>query len=389
MKVDSQENKKALKPLKYKIAVLATISDTIKAFYEGQFECFIQAGINTTVICADDPDLRNWLPVETLFIPVDLTRVINPLKDLKVICRLLKIFYKEEFDLVQYSTPKAALLASVASFLARVPARVYLLWGLYYQGQSGIKRTILKLVERITCLLSTHILPNSYEMVDVAEQDGIVRRSKCEVILNGSACGVDLEELNPDNYKHCRETIRNELKIPQDAVVIGVFSRLTGDKGINEIVAAFRQITQQLNNVFLLVIGNQEVKDWLKPETEEVLRTHPKIRALGRQETLLPYYAAIDIFCLPSYREGFPQSPLEAQAMELPVVATDIMGNREAVVNNQTGLLVKPRSSETLIEPLQNLIFNPELRKQMGRKGKERVKQKFDRKDVFRAVVEH
>jgi glycosyltransferase involved in cell wall biosynthesis len=120
-----------------------------------------------------------------------------------------------------------------------------------------------------------------------------------------------------------------------------------------------------------------------------MIANNTRIKPVGWQENPLPYYAAMDIFCLPSYREGFPQSPLEAQAMELPVVSTNVLGCREAVVNNQTGFLVEPRDSRALVEPLKKLILDTELRKQMGQKGRGRIKQKFDSKDVIRAIVEH
>lgn len=374
---------------KPKIAILTTVSITIKAFYAGYVEALNKANIETTVICADDPDLRHFLPCETNFIPLEFTRVLNPLKDLKVLWQLFRIFRRERFDLVQYSTLKAALLGSIASFFARAPIRIYAVWGFYFEGQEGIKKILFRFLDKITCFLSTLISPDAHEMVDFAEKQGLTKRSKCEVILNGSACGVDLEQFNPQKNWHHREQMRSRLKIPLDSVVIGVFGRLTGDKGVNEIVAAFRQLTQQLNNVFLLVVGKQEEKDRLLPQTEQAIRNHPQIRTLGWQKTLLPYYATIDIFCLPSYREGFPQSPLEAQAMELPVVSTNVIGPRESVEDGETGFLVEPKSSKALIEPLKKLILDAELRKQMGQKGRGRIKQKFDSKDVIRAIVEH
>ena len=374
---------------KPKIAILTTVSITIKAFYAGYIEALNKADIETTVICADDPDLRHFLPCETNFIPLEFTRVLNPLKDLKVLWQLFRIFRRERFDLVQYSTLKAALLGSIASFFARVPIRIYAVWGFYFEGQEGIKKILFRFLDKITCFLSTLISPDAHEMVDFAEKQGLTKRSKCEVILNGSACGVDLEEFNFEKWKHSREQMRGRLKIPQDGIVIGVFGRLTGDKGVNEIVAAFRKMAQELDNVFLLVVGRQEEKDKLLPETEEIIKTHPQIRTLGWQKTLLPCYATIDIFCLPSYREGFPQSPLEAQAMEMPVVSTNIMGVRESVVNNQTGFLVEPRSSKALIEPLKKLVSDAELRKQMGQNGRKRIEQMFDSKNVIQAIIEH
>ncbi|MGA1979144.1 MAG: glycosyltransferase family 4 protein [Sedimentisphaerales bacterium] len=379
-----------MKSSKPNIAIITTVSFSIQAFYKGQIEALRKAGIKTSVICADDSGIRDFLPSETDFFQVDFTREHNPWKDIRTLWQLLMIFRQEQFDIVQYSTPKAALFGSIASFLTRVPLRLYLLWGLYYEGQKGITRVILRFFEKLICLLSTHVLPDSREMVDFIVQQRLTKRSKCDVILNGSACGVDLEQFNPEKWKQDGERIRSELGIPKAAVVIGVFGRLTGDKGVNEIVSAFKQIIQEHDNTFLLVVGRQEQRDKLLPDTENTLNNHSKVVHLACWlKNLIPYYAAIDIFCLPSYREGFPQSPLEAQAMGKPVITTDILGARESIVDNQTGFLIEPKNSKALAEALKKLLLDPTLRIRMGAKGRERVKQMFDSRVFMQAMVHH
>lgn len=372
-----------------RMAVLTTVSITIKAFYEGQFDALNQANIDTTVICGNDPELVHVLPEETRFLPVNFTRRLNPFCDLAVLWYLYKLFRKERFDLVQYSTPKAALLGSMASSFARVPNRLYLLWGLYYQGQVGLRKVLFKLIEIISCLLSTQVIPNSFEMADIVISDLYIKKTKCKVLLHGGACGVDLSKYAPQKWQSQGRQIRQETGIPPDAVVIGVFGRLTGDKGINEIVEAFGMIANEFKDVYLLVAGTQEEKDMVLPETMEIVDHHPRIKRLGWQKTLLPCYAAIDIFCLPSYREGFPQTPLEAQAFELPVVLTDIMGCREAISEGHTGYLVKVKDSDALIPPLKMLIQSSQLRQKMGLAGRERVEKMFNKKPMIEAVVEH
>lgn len=377
------------KDIQYKLASLTTVAGTTRAFLKGQFEALSRAGIHTTVICAEDSDVRQFLPKETNFIPAEFTRVFSPLKDIKVLCKLYRIFRKEKFDIVQYASPKAALLGSVAAFLTRVPVRIYLLWGLYYEGQMGVHKSMHKCLEWFICLLSTHILPNSHGMADLIVRQKIAPERKCEVLLHGSACGIDFEEFDLDKWRLQRNSVRKELGITEDNILIGVFGRLTGDKGVNEAVDAFRQIAQQVPDAYLLVIGNQEEKDNLRPATVEEIKKHPRIVSLPYQQSLLPYYAAIDLICLPTYREGFPQMPLEAQAMEVPVVSTDISGVREAVVNNKTGFLVRPRNSDALIVPIMKLIHDKSLRSQMGREGRKRVSEMFNQKDIIQAVVQH
>ena len=374
---------------KFKLVAITTVAVSMKAFYEGQFEAFNRAGFETFAICAEDSEVSNFLPPETKFIPVNFTRLVTPLKDIKLLWQLVGIFRKYNFDIVQYSTPKAALLGAIASFYTRVPIRIYLLWGLYYEGQHGVKRAILKFFEKVICFFSTRILPDSREMISYIQQQGVTKGAKCGMIYNGSACAIDTEEFEPVKWSQSGEQLKSKLGIPKDGIVIGLFCRLTGDKGVNEMMKAFQRISQERPNVYLLVVGREEQKDRLPSGTMDVINNHHRVFRLGWQETLLPCYAALDIFCLPSYREGFPQSLIEAQAMGVAVVTTNIVGARETIVNNQTGLLVEPKNSQTLYAALKKLLDNSQLRKEFAKNGRERVVKMFGRKEFLQAMVTH
>jgi glycosyltransferase involved in cell wall biosynthesis len=375
---------------KFKIATLSTSSVTIKAFFDKQFQALNENGIETYIICAPDEKLKEFLPTETIFLPVSFTRIISLSKDIVAIFQLIKIFRKNRFDLVQYCTPKAALLGSIAAFIVNIPIRIYLLWGLYYEGQKGVKRKIFKFIEYITCSLSTHILPNSHSMAKEIVNQGILKNpNKCEVLLNGSACGVDLDKFSMERLKIDALEIRNKLNVKEDDVLIGVFGRLTGDKGINEIVAAFEKLSKKCDTSKLLVVGGEEDKDRLPEKTKKGIEENKRIIKMSWQKDLEPYFAAIDIFCLPSYREGFPQTPLEAQALGKPCVCTDTWGSKEAVENSVTGFIVESKSAEALIAPLTKLIDNPYLRQEMGDAGRKRVEKLFDSKDMLAAIIKH
>lgn len=374
---------------KTKLCVITTVSTSIKAFYQGQLKAFTEAGFEVTVICADDKELENDLPSDITFFPVSFSRVLSPLNDLMTVFALYKYFRHSRFDMVQYSTPKASLLGAIAAFLARVPIRIYILWGLYYMGQSGLKQSIFKFFERLIGKLSTNIVPISHEMVDFAVNEGIGKREKYEVMLNGSACGVDLNKVDPAKFTGKRKEIRDKHQIPESAIVVGVVARLTGDKGINELVEAFSILAKENENLYLLVVGTQEDKDRLDAKVENILNDHPRVFPVGWQSDPLPYYMAMDVFCLPTYREGFGEVNLEAQAMQLPVVSTDVIGPRESVDDGRTGFLVEVKSVDGLVGAIAKLIYDRNLREQMGTEGRERVRQMFDRDKMIEAVVEH
>lgn len=217
---------------KPRLCILTTVSISIKSFCLDQIRALQQAGFDVTVICAPDPDLPELLPQGVEYLTVEFSRVISPFKDMKAILSLLAIFRRKKFDIVQYSTPKASLLAAIAAWLARIPNRLYLLWGLYYVGVQDKGRVVLKSFEKIICRLSTEILPISIEMVDFSKSQGLVGKTKCSVILNGSACGVDLNLYSPGRWAASRDEVRKQWGIPDDAIVIGTVARLTGDKGI-------------------------------------------------------------------------------------------------------------------------------------------------------------
>lgn len=371
------------------ICIMTTVSNSIKAFYPGQIEALQKAGFRVTIICAEDSSLSSFLPEGVIYIPVSFTRTLNPFVDILNLVKLFRLFRKEKFSIVQYSSPKASLLASIASRLAGISCRIYLLWGLYYMGQKGMAKTLLKWFEKITCAMSSRVVPIAHEMIDFAVREKLVKREKCTVLLKGSACGVDLDLYNPEKWTDAGAQIRSEYGIPQEAIVIGTVARLTGDKGIHELVRAFVRLTQNHSNLCLLLVGQSEEKDRLDPDVENLIQEHSCIFAVGKQANPIPFYKAMDIFCLPTYREGFGEVNLEAQAMGLPVVSTDIIGPRESVENGQTGFLVEPKNENALLEPLEKLIQSPELRTKMGYQGRLRIARLFDRRKMIEAMVRH
>lgn len=373
---------------RYKVAVLVTTTFTIRAFYRLPLYGFKEAGIDVTVISAADGELGD-IPPGVRFAPCGLTRTSTPLRDLNALWQLYRHFRAERYDLIQYSTPKASLLGSIAACAARIPTRLYLNWGLYYEGKTGWKRRVFQWIEWITSKCSTQVIPNSQASLDTLVADRIVRREKCTVIRHGSPCGIDLNRFNADEYAPQHDDIRASFELPSDAIVLGVLGRLTGDKGLHEIVGAFCTLAERHPNLYMLIVGMEEEKDRLREETSRQIREHPRIKHFGWRWQIVPFYAAIDIFCLPSYREGLPQSVLEAQAMGKPVVCSDIAPCREAIEEEVTGLLAEVRSTQALIPPLERLISDAALRERFGAAARERIRQRFRSEDVLRDLVDH
>ncbi|HQI25515.1 MAG TPA: glycosyltransferase, partial [Smithella sp.] len=303
------------------ICILTTVCLSIKSFYRGQIEALQKAGFDVTVVCAKENSFQEELPKGVYYYPVSFSRTISPLSSLKALFQLICLFRKERFDIVQYSTPNASLIGSIAAFMTRIPVRIYILWGLYYQGQKGSLYKIFKIVEKTICRLSHKIIPISREMIDFALSEGLGKKQQYELMLSGSACGVDLEQFDPEKWKESKLPIRNRYQIPENGIVIGTVARLTSDKGINELAQAFNRLSEEIPGVYLLLVGSQEEKDLLSDEAERIIRDNPRVRLAGWQDNPLPFYAAMDIFCLPTYREGFGEVNLEAQAMGLPVVS--------------------------------------------------------------------
>jgi glycosyltransferase involved in cell wall biosynthesis len=381
-----------------RLVMLTTVPVTVKMFGAAQLRALQEAGVEITLLSADPARSGpyasqglDFLPAGVKFVPLPFSRAAEPLNDLRAVWQTLKYLWQYPCDIVQYMTPKAALVGALASYLARVPGRLYMCIGLFYLPLSGPKRRIFQWFEWLVCRLSTHVLPVSRALADNLERDRICPRAKCTVLRYGSSAGVDLTLFDPDRYRSQREPLRKKLNLPLDAVVVGAFSRLTGDKGINELVIAFQQLATRQPNAYLLVVGSQEEKDRLAPEAVRVLAEHPRIRTkefCDRTE-LAPLYAAIDIFTLPTRREGFGVTPLEAQAMRVPVVVSDIDSCREGTREGEGGLFVPPRDPAALAAALEKLVGDPELRRRMGQRGRRWVEERFDERDMTRAVLVH
>lgn len=338
-----------------KICYVVTIPGTIESFFLPQLKYLSNQEFDITVICNDSDEIRNELGDTINFIPVDMPRGISLIGSIKAMYQLCKIFKKEKYDLVQYSTPNAAFYSSIASKIAKIKIRNYHCMGFRYLGFSGIIKMIFKLIEKITCLLSTHIECVSQSNLDLAIDEKLFLKEKGTVIFHGSTGGVDLQKFNIKNRNRWRVEIREKYGIVEEDFVYGFVGRITRDKGVNELLEAYFNIN---NNSKLLLIGNIEENNDLNYALLSKVKENENIIFVGSVTDVEKYFAAIDVLVLPTYREGFGNVIIESNAMGTPVIVSDIPGPRDAIEENINGFLVKPRDTQDLCNKMIQIKNN-------------------------------
>jgi glycosyltransferase involved in cell wall biosynthesis len=311
--------------------------------------------------------------------PVPIKRIIAPWADLVSLVRLWWLLTVRQPDLTEFSTPKAGLLGSIASKLAGVPKRVYMLRGLKLESTSGLKRKILLVTEKVAAWCSQVVLCNSESMRNEALALGIAPANKLKVLGDGSSNGVDLTRFSPGP-----SDVRGRLEIPADSLVVGFVGRLTKDKGVPELIEAFDAILRRVPEAHLLLVGwFDAAEDALNQEVRRRIENHPRIHCTGYVVDTARYYRAMDVMVLPTWREGFPNAVLEAAATEIPVVTTLCTGSRDSVVPEVTGLLIPPGYPEAISEAVLKLLLNREQRLRMGAAARKWVLQHYTNERVL------
>jgi glycosyltransferase involved in cell wall biosynthesis len=319
---------------------------------------------------------------------VNMPRRISPLRDLVALGQLTRRLRRLRPEIVHAHTPKGGLLGMLGAWLARVPVRIYHMRGLPMMTATGPKRALLTWAERVSCALAHHVICVSHSIREVALAEGLCDPRKISVPVGGSGNGVDAAgRFDPAALPEgTRERVRGRLGIPQPGLVIGFVGRIVREKGVTELVAAWSALRVEHPDIHLLMLGPFEPQDPLPVHVERILREDPRVHLTGLEWDTPPLYAAMDIVVLPTYREGFPNVPLEAASMELPVVATDIPGCVDAVRNGVTGMLVPPRDWRALAKAIGQYLRDPELRLRHGRAGRARVLREFRQELIWEAI---
>lgn len=371
-----------------KICITVTVSSTIKAFFLEQIVYLSEHGYDVTVICDIDKELINFLNPNVKYIPVPMKRGLDPLGGLKTIKKMYEIFKENKFDIVQYSTPNAALYASIASRLASVRIRLYHNMGYRYVASEGIKRVIFKTLEKITCSLSSEIQPVSFSNLEFGIKEKLFPRNKAKVIWNGSTGGVDLTKFDINKKEEWKLEICSKYSIQPGTFIFGFVGRITRDKGINELLKAYKELSLEIKDTKLMLVGNEEDISSLDQGLYNWAKASKDIIFTGTTQEVYKYFATFNVMILPSYREGFGNVVIEAQAMGVPVIASDIPGPTDAIVKDITGMVVPKQDSTALLRMMTKMIESPNVVETMGQSAYEYVKSHFDSKELMKQILE-
>jgi glycosyltransferase involved in cell wall biosynthesis len=321
--------------------------------------------------------------VNIINLPIE--RNISLFSDLKALLLLILIFYKNEFSLVHSVSPKAGLLTSIAAWITRIPSRLHTFTGQVWMTKKGINRWFLKLLDKIIITLNTNILVDSPSQQDFLIKEGVLSEGLSTVLGIGSISGVDLNRFQPSKIH--RNLIRKQLNIKDDFVIFLFVGRLKKEKGIFELVKAFKNVSEKCDNVALLVVGPDE--EGIKQKLISCLATCKELaRFVDFTKTPEKYMSASDIFVLPSYREGFGSVIIEAASCGLPSIGSNIYGLSDAIKAGETGLLVPDKSSKLLEKAMLKLANNDKFRKEMGLSARSRATCYFSQDNITLKILQ-
>lgn len=338
----------------------------------------------SVVANTEDREFLTRLGLVATLLPVPIERRISLRQDFRALWALYRLFRRQSFDLVHSITPKAGLLAMLAAWLARVPRRVHSFTGQVWVTRRGGRRWLLKQADRLLAALTTRALIDSPSQRDFLVDEGVLAATKAEVIGQGSICGVDGSRFQPD--LQARRKVRESLGIAPGAPVLMYLGRVNRDKGVLDLATAFALLAQRIPDAWLVLVGPDE--EGLAPRvTELCARAADRVRHVEFAREPERFLAAADIFCLPSYREGFGMVAIEAAAAGLPAVASRIYGITDAVVEGETGLLHTPGDVAAIAAALAQLVGDAERRTAMGEQARRRALTAFSQAESTRELM--
>jgi len=364
-----------------KICFITTVSLTMRVFVvETAKYLHEQLGWDVSLICSPDEEFAAGLPEYLHYIPVQMNRGMD-LTALRSIREFVRIFRREQFDMVQYSTPNAACYASIAAKKAKVPVRLYAQWGIRYTGLSGISRKVFRCIEKMVCKKSTIVKAQSPMNRQFAIDEGLCPAEKISVVGYGGTIGVDLNDLDIEKKQQWGAEIRSHYGLTEEDFVFGFAGRITVDKGCRELLSAFRAMVEAGRDGKLMIVGPVDEDCGVDKELIAWANASERVILTGSVpgEEMKKYYSAMDVLVHPTYREGFGMVLQEAGALGLPIITTKIPGASEVFADGESVRLVEARNQNQLKEAMLELLSRREWAAQLGRQAYERTKERYAR----------
>ncbi|MCQ9638297.1 glycosyltransferase family 4 protein [Chryseobacterium sp. WG14] len=325
-------------------------------------------------------------------IAIDMSRQITPIKDIKSLWSTYKLLKKEKPNIVHTHTPKAGIVGMLAAKLAGVPHRLHTVAGLPLMEATGTKRKVLDFVERLTYSSATMVYPNSKGLYEFIVQNKYTDQYKLKVIGNGSSNGIDTTFFSPEQISDTqKELLKKELNIEDTDFVFVFVGRLVGDKGINELITAFSDVSRNVESRYrakLLLVGPLEQElDPLHPDTLKEIENNKDIISVGFQKDVRPYFAIADVLTFPSYREGFPNVVMQAGAMELPSIVSNINGCNEIIIEDQNGIIVPVKNNGKLKEAMERMITDKDYYQHLKKNARSMIQSRYEQSVVWNALL--
>lgn len=374
---------------KSKLIRITTVPISLEKLLENQIR-FMNQFYDVTAISSEKERLDKFgknQGVKTFYL--GLTRKITPIKDLKAAIKLYLFLKKEKPFIVHTHTPKAGIIGMLSSYFARVPIRLHTVAGLPLMEAIGFKRIILNFVEKLTYKCSTKVYPNSYGLKRIILEHRFTSENKLKVIGNGTSNGIDTSYFDPELYSiKDNEVLKTNLGIKKTDFVFIFVGRIVSDKGANELVEAFDKICLVEENIKLLLVGPFEDElDALQKKTKLLINNSDKILSVGYQNDVRPYFSISDCLVFPSYREGFPNVVMQAGAMRLPSIVSDINGCNEIIENNINGILIEVKSVSAIYEAMLKMCINKPLFKYIKENARNIIIQRYERKSFWNLLL--
>lgn len=377
-----------------KLIRITTVPLSLKVLLKGQLRFMASNGFDVKGVSSEGDELREVRENEGIAVEaITMSRKITPFQDLKSLWEMWNFLRKEKPQIVHTHTPKAGIIGMLAARLAGVPHRLHTVAGLPLMEATGTKRKILNFVEKLTYSSATRVYPNSKGLYDFILQNNFTQSNKLKIIANGSSNGIDTTFFSPDQVTEIeRVTLREKLNIQPDDFVFVFVGRIVSDKGINELIKAFSELQTVENKpagIKLLLVGGLENDlDPLNPETLAEINQNKDIISVGFQQDVRSFFAIADALVFPSYREGFPNVVMQAGAMGLPSIVSDINGCNEIIIEGENGLIIPSKNVEKLKEKMLTLAKDKNLYTKLKGNSRRMIENRYEQSVVWNALLE-